>query len=84
MAQRRVSKSQPCPTLAGDEAGDGEAERHREADQAEVQKRRVERHQDPVLQQRVGPGPWVGTAPWTRANGLDTVSINPKKNAAIT
>ena len=45
------------PALAdapGDQRGDGERERHREPDVAEVQDRRVEQHEDVVLQQRVG------------------------------
>ena len=54
--QRRVSTSQPSPTPAGDQRGDGERERHGEADVAEVEHRRVERHQQVVLQQRVGAG----------------------------
>ena len=29
-----------------------------------------------------GPGPFVGVAPWTVANGLETVIIRPKKKAA--
>ena len=42
---------------AGGQRGDGEGERHGEPDVAEVEHRRVERHEDVVLQQRVRPGP---------------------------
>ncbi len=45
---------------AGDQRGDGERERHREPDVAEVEHRRVERHQDVVLQQLVRARPVVG------------------------
>ena len=41
---------------AGDQGGDGERERHREPDVAEVEDRRVEQHEDVVLQQRVRTG----------------------------
>ena len=62
--QQRPGEQSPAaglqqPTLAdppGDQGGDGEGERHREADVAEVEDRRVEQHQDVVLQQRVGTG----------------------------
>ena len=43
----------PLADPAGDQRGDRERERHGEPDVAEVEHRRVERHQDVVLQQRV-------------------------------
>ena len=54
-AQRRVAIEPALADAAGDQRGDGERERHGEADEAEVQDRRVEQHEDVVLQQRVRP-----------------------------
>ena len=70
--QERPGEEGPAPGLdqpplthpAGDEAGAGEGEGDGEADQTEVEQRRVERHQDVVLQQRVRTGA-VGRA-WPR------------------
>ena len=56
-AHRRVSMQPALADPAGDQGGDGEGERHREPDVAEVEDRRVEQHEDVVLQQRVGTGP---------------------------
>ena len=42
----------------------------------------MERHQRSVLEQRVRAGPWLGIAPWTRAKGLEAVSMRAKKNVA--
>ena len=54
--QRRVSMQPALADPAGDQRGDGEGERHGEADVAEVEHRRVEHHEDVVLQQRVRAG----------------------------
>ena len=51
----------PLADSTGDEGGDGEGERHRHADVAEVEDRRVEQHEDVVLQQRVRPRAEVAT-----------------------
>ena len=51
---RRVSTSHPSPKPAGGQRGDGERERNREADEAQVEHRRVEGHEDVLLQERVG------------------------------
>ena len=44
---------------AGGQRRDGEGERHREADVAQVEHRRVDGHEDVLLQERVGAGPVV-------------------------
>ena len=59
--EERPREQRPAPRLhqpaladpPGDQRGDGERERHRHADVAEVEDRRVEQHEHVVLQQRV-------------------------------
>ena len=64
---------------AGDEAAHGEGEGDGEADEAEVEQRRVEGHQDVVLQQRVGPGPSVGMAPVDGAERVGRAEHQPEE-----
>ncbi len=70
---------------AGGEGGDGEGERDGEPDVAEVQHRRVDRHQGVVLQQRVRTGP---VEPGRRLEALERVGgaerAAAKKKAATT
>ena len=51
---RASGEQPPLPHPAGDERADGERERHREPHVAEIEHRRMECHEDVVLQQRVG------------------------------
>ena len=58
------------PALAEPTRGqrrDGERERHREAHEAQVEHRRVEGHEDVLLQERVRPGPVVARPARRRA-----------------
>ena len=74
----------PLAHPAGDQRGDGEGERDGEADVAEVEHRRVERHQDVVLQQRVRSGPVERAPGSTVVNGLAGPSMRPKKKMPTT
>ena len=83
--RRAPGVAQPALTEAtGDERGDAEHERHREADVPEVEDRRVERHEHVVLQQRVrARARRSGTVDSSR-NGFAGPSISAKKNSATT
>jgi hypothetical protein len=54
---------------AGQQRAHAERERHRHADVAEVQQRRVDGHQEWFCSSGFGPGPSIGTGD-TRPNGL--------------
>ena len=81
--QRRVSREPPLVEAPCHERGDGEGERHREPDKAQVQKDRMESDQRVVLQERVrartrraGPGRS------TCANGFAGPAMRAKKKTA--
>ena len=57
--QRRVSPEPPLVEAPRDECGEGEGKRHREADEAQIEKDRMERDQRVVLQE------------WVRARTID-------------
>ena len=68
------------PDPAGDERGDGEGERDREADEAEVEEDRVERRRGGCpAAARSGRRRRAGIAPGVAANGSAGPSISAKK-----
>ena len=86
--EQRPAAGLQQPALAdppGHQRGDGEGERHGEADVAEVEHRRVERHErGGSAAAGSGPARRAGTAPATCVNGLAGPNISRKKKAQMT